>query len=61
MVDFWFEELGDERDEDFAEDGRPFFMVRGSEICGKKGTLEGREGLLTEGATGVEALVRECF
>lgn len=61
MVDFWFEELGDERDENLAEDGRPFFVVRGSEICGKQSTLKGREGLLTEGAAGVETLVRECF
>ena len=61
MVDFWFEELGDERDENLAEDRSPFFMIWGSEVCREEGTLEGNEGLLAESAAGVETLVRECF
>jgi hypothetical protein len=40
LVDFWFEKLGDERDQYFAENRGPFSVFRGGEIVGKKGALE---------------------
>lgn len=39
LVDFWSEEAGDEREEDFAEDGGPFLVVGGSEFGGEEGVL----------------------
>ena len=32
LVDFWFEELGDEWEEDFGEDGDPLFVGWGGEV-----------------------------
>lgn len=34
LVHFWFEELGNEWDEHFTEDGGPFLVVRRGKISG---------------------------
>lgn len=61
LVDFWSKEAGDEREEDFAEDGGPFLVVCGGEFGGEEGILQAGEGLVADFAAGVEALGAEGF
>ena len=59
LVDFWSQQAGDEREEDFAEDGGPFLVVCRCEFGGEEGILQAGEGLVPDFAAGVEALGAE--
>jgi hypothetical protein len=61
LVDFGFEELCDEREEDVVEDGGEEGAGAGDEFLGCEGLLERDEGLLADLAAGVETLVGEGF
>jgi len=61
LVDFWLEELCDEWDKNFAENGSPFGVVWGGKRVGEERALHSAEGLLANFAAGIETLMREGF
>lgn len=56
LVDFRFHQAGDEREEDFPEDGGPFLVVGGGELGAEERALQAGEGLMPDLAAGIEAL-----
>ena len=56
LVDLWFEQLVDEREEDFAEDLGPFGVVWRGEVWSLQAALQRGEGVLADFATWVDAL-----